>query len=106
VLNVRPAAADDAERLHALRETSARWLTDRGIRQWEPGEVSLATVRAQAAAGEWFLDREDGQLRAALRFLWSDPEIWGADAGRAGYVHGLMVDRAYAGVGLGAALLA
>jgi hypothetical protein len=56
VLDVQPARAEDVACLHDLREATARWLTERGIRQWHPGEVSLATVRAQVSAGEWFFE--------------------------------------------------
>ena len=96
---------DDAPHLHALRESAARWLEERGIDQWHPGEVGLATFRAQIAAGEWFVDRLDGTVRAALRLLWADPEFWGARPDDAGYVHGLVIDRRHAGEGLGASSL-
>jgi protein-tyrosine phosphatase len=105
VLDLQPAVAEDAPDLHALREAAARWLLDRGIDQWRPGEIGLATFSAQTAAGEWFVDRLEGSIRAALRFLWADPQFWGPRPDDAGYVHGLMIRRRHAGEGLGAAAL-
>ncbi|MGZ4658156.1 MAG: GNAT family N-acetyltransferase [Blastococcus sp.] len=43
--------------------------------------------------------------RAACRLVWSDVAVWGERPGDAGYVHGLVVDRAHAGTGLGRHLL-
>lgn len=53
-LPVAPVLAQlaDAEPLLALREAAAAWLAARGIRQWEPGEVTLRQVEGQVAAGE------------------------------------------------------
>jgi GNAT superfamily N-acetyltransferase len=105
VLDLQPAVAGDAHDLHALREAAARWLQERGVDQWRPGEVDRATFGAQIAAGEWFVDRLGGSVRAAVRLLWTDPQFWGARPDDAGYVHGLMIDRRHAGEGLGAASL-
>ena len=40
-----------------------------------------------------------------MRLMWSDPAIWRHDDAFAGYVHGLVIDRAHAGQGLGRHLL-
>jgi ribosomal protein S18 acetylase RimI-like enzyme len=105
VLELQPAVPGDAEALSAMREAAARWLVERGIRQWQPGEVDIGTVREQIEAGEWFLHRRAGRVLVALRFLWSDPAFWGEQPDDAAYVHGLMIDRRHAGEGLGAAAL-
>lgn len=47
----------------------------------------------------------DGPLVGALRLIWSDPCIWPDQDHRAGYVHGLVIDRNEAGTGLGASML-
>ena len=62
-----PALPRDAEELHALREAAAQWLVDRGIRQWQPGEVDVGTIRAQIEAAEWFVHRRTARVLAALR---------------------------------------
>jgi ribosomal protein S18 acetylase RimI-like enzyme len=105
VLHLQPAVAQDAPDLRALRDAAAGWLQERGIDQWRPGEVSLATFTAQIASGEWFVHRPGGAVRAALRFLWTDPQFWGPRPDDAGYVHGLVIDRRHAGEGLGVAAL-
>jgi len=99
------AQLTDAEPVFALREAAAAWLVGRGIRQWEPGEVTLQQVRAQVVAGEWFVVRYGRSVVGALRLLWEDEEMWGPQPPDAAYVHGLVVDRGYAGLGLGRALL-
>lgn len=88
-----------------MREAAAHWLVERGIRQWQPGEMGVGIIRAQIAAGEWFVHRRAGDVIAALRFLWADPAFWGDQPDDAAYVHGLMIDRRHAGEGLGAAAL-
>jgi len=95
----------DAEPVLALREAAAAWLAGRGIRQWEPGEVTLQQVRGQAGAGEWFVVRSGRSVVGALRLLWDDEQAWGWRPPDAAYVHGLVVDRAHAGLGWGRALL-
>jgi ribosomal protein S18 acetylase RimI-like enzyme len=105
VLELQPAVPGDAEDLLALREAAARWLVERGIRQWFPGEVASGTIRQEIQAGEWFLHRRAGGVHVALRFLWSDLFFWGDQPDDAAYVHGLMIDRRHAGEGLGAAAL-
>lgn len=105
VIDPEPAGSADGPRLVALREEAAQWLTDRGITQWAPGEVGLAEVANQLATGEWFVLRREGRVVAAVRLLFSDESVWGPHSGGAVYVHGLVVDRAAAGQGLGAALL-
>ena len=105
VADLTSAVADDADELHALREAAARWLVGQGVRQWQPGEVDIRTIRRQIEGGEWFVHRRTGRLLAALRFLWSDPLFWGEQPDDAAYVHGLVIDRRHAGEGLGAGAL-
>jgi ribosomal protein S18 acetylase RimI-like enzyme len=101
----------DAAILLALRDAAARWQVGNGIVQWSPGEVDLAEIMAQIAADQWLVLREHGGdrtgdgVRAACRLIWSDPAVWGEPPEEAGYVHGLVIDRAYAGAGLGRRVL-
>lgn len=96
-----PQRADlaDAEPLLALREAAAAWLTARGVRQWEPGEVTIAEVRGQVQAGEWYVQRDSGigSLVRGLRLLWQDEQVWGPQAPVAAYVHGLVVAERHRG---------
>jgi GNAT superfamily N-acetyltransferase len=105
-VHLRTATPDEAPAILALRTAAERWLADRGIEQWHPGEITLAGVTSQARAGEWHLASDNGVACATLRLLWSDPLWTGIGTQRpAVYVHGLVIDRAYAGQGLGARLL-
>lgn len=103
-LDLRPARADDAAALVALRDACARWQLSRGVVQWAPGEVSVDRVAAQVASGEWYVHARDGRPAAAIRILEEDRLVW-PDGLPAGYLHGFMVDRSLAGAGLGAAVL-
>lgn len=98
------ADASDAAVLLQLRDDAARWLHERGIKQWAPGDVSLAQLAAQAGSGEWYLLRGEEPL-AAVRLLRDDPLFWEEQAERpALYVHGLVTSRT-APPGTGAGLL-
>jgi len=99
------AETADAEHLLALREAAAAWLAARGVRQWEPGEVTLDEIRRQIEAGQWHVLRENGSPVAALRLLWQDDDVWGPQPPDAAYVHGLVVAEQRRGAGIGAGLL-
>ncbi len=99
------ASPSDANSIWQLRCQREEWLAARGIDQWRPGEVPVSTVQDQVQRREWHVVRQDGEVIAALRVLWADPDFWGPDDGAAVYVHGLMVDVDHAGAHLGSALL-
>ncbi len=101
-----PARSADSSALLALREAAAVWLAERGIRQWQPGQVSLRHVQDQVADGQWHAVRNSSAVIGALRLLWDDEQMWGPQPSDAAYVHGLVIDRRYAGTGLGRPMLA
>ena len=83
------------------------WLAERGIIQWRPREVSVEQVEQQISRGDSLL-RETGSSRGfvgALRLIWSDPVVWPDSNERAGYVHGLVIDREFSGTSMGERLL-
>lgn len=106
-MDIRPASADDAAVILELRHAAEDWLLEREIDQWRPREVPLAAIEQQVADGEFFVvsSAASNTTVGALRLLWSDPEFWGDDDGRAAYVHGLVIDRRFAGRGLGRDML-
>lgn len=107
VLSIEQATQQDARSVLALRHSLEAWLEARNVEQWGRGEIELGELERQVAANEWHVVRSpSGHLRAALRLLWSDEPVWREQNALAVYVHGLMVNRADAGLGLGAALLA
>lgn len=97
------ATESDLHDLVLLRDNNARWQQERGIEQWNVGEVTEADFAAQAERGELFVMHHDSQLVGAVRITFTDPMTWPDVADAAGYVHGLMT--ASRGTGLGAELL-
>ncbi|CAM5374951.1 N-acetyltransferase domain-containing protein OS=Streptomyces fumanus OX=67302 GN=GCM10018772_70330 PE=4 SV=1 [Streptomyces fumanus] len=104
-----PAEEADLPRLIKFRADASAWLQDLGTDQWAkpfPADHILGSIRR----GEVFMIRETPRADAAATItldrdadtrLWTSEEI----AEPALYVHKLAVDRAYAGMGLGSALL-
>ncbi len=109
---VAPARPDDLHTLIRFRNDASRWLAARGIDQWSahwPSEDLMAEgMLRNIQAGETFLVWDGAVPAATITLdrsprpgLWTEAEI----AEPALYAHKLTVDRAYAGVGLGAELL-
>ncbi len=100
------ATAADAATLVALYDEAGTWLMARGLRQWQPGWYTTAMALDSLRTGhEVYLVRRAGEPVGKLTLQWDDTEMWGERPPDAGYVHGLCVSRAVAGLGLGAALL-
>ncbi|ALG15172.1 GNAT family N-acetyltransferase [Kibdelosporangium phytohabitans] len=96
---IERAVAGDVPEILRIRRAAEDWLAAAGIRQWEPGWLTAEAVSAEIAGGEWQVARDGATLAGALRLLWSDEQVWQADNAFAGYVHGLVVDRRYTGLG-------
>jgi GNAT superfamily N-acetyltransferase len=99
------ARAEDADVLMDMFEEAARWLTGRGIVQWEPGSFDRRPLLGSIARGEVYVARLDGQIAATLTLQWEDRETWGDMPPDGAYVHGFVVRRAYGGQGLGRRML-
>ncbi|MEU8899005.1 GNAT family N-acetyltransferase [Nocardia sp. NPDC048505] len=99
------AGPEDAADIAGLRDRLAQWMVDNGIAQWLPGEYSADLVAGEVERGEWYVWREGGELIAAVRLIWRDPDFWGADDAEAGYIHGLMVAPEQRGRELGARII-
>jgi hypothetical protein len=65
---------------------------------WRPGDVGESAMAAKAAAGQLLGRPARWSAPSSCR---SDEAIWGADAGDAGCVQNLVIDRVYAGTGPG-----
>lgn len=105
-LTVRPATAADVPALHRIRVEAEDWLAGRGIEQWGRGHLPAEAIGRQVDDGQWHVGEVAGVLVGGLRLLPTDEEVWQADHVVAAYVHGLTIDRRFAGCGLGARLLA
>ena len=104
-LDLEPATTADTARLMELRDEAARWLLDRGIEQWRPGEFPTERMRSWVEARVVHALRDQDQLAGCVSVLWDDPEIWGSDDQDAGYIHLLIVHHNRRGRGLGDQLL-
>ena len=108
-LTILPATPDDAETINRLFYEAAAWLHSRGIHQWDavwpPAESHQAATRERIARGWSYLARRGAQVAGTLTLQPADPKLWGEDVDAALYVHGLAISRAYAGQGVGRAML-
>lgn len=106
---LRVADVSDRSAVFGLLESAAAWLRERNIDYWqnwlEPPTHHVRWVDDGLAAGEFRVLESDGQVIGCVRIQGSDPLFWGEDAGPAGYVHSLTVDRSRAGCGIGARTL-
>ena len=103
IRSIERATADDIREIKRLREEAAEWLQAQGIDQWDvdhhpPSEFYLRRIEA----GTSWIMRVDGQTVGTVTVQWADPDTWGDEAGNAGYILGLIVDRRFAGLGFGA----
>jgi ribosomal protein S18 acetylase RimI-like enzyme len=103
-LEVRRAEPDDLDEVVSILSEAARWLLERGIRQW-PDPFPRDRAAALLERGSFYLASVDGEPVATFALLWEDRAFWGEQPPDAGYVHAIAVRRAYAGRGLGERLL-
>ncbi|WP_068613434.1 GNAT family N-acetyltransferase [Paenibacillus tuaregi] len=123
------AEIGDAEAVQGLMLATARWLHSKGSTQWggllkghDDHNVPAAIDRGEVIL---FRNREDGKL-AGMVLLQQQPSAWDrelwelgpeaaedynnpdhqGDPGTSIYLHRLMVNRSYAGTGLGRSILA
>lgn len=104
-LAVRSATLEDAPCLRALRNELARWMRRKGIQQWLPGEVSVEWIELCILCGVVDVVSDDDRLVGSVTVVWDDPSIWGKQSEPAGYIHMLMLDRSFAGYGIGRSIL-
>jgi ribosomal protein S18 acetylase RimI-like enzyme len=103
-LEVSRATPEELETVVGILSECARWLVERGIRQW-PDPFPAGRVAELLEEGSFYLARLDGEDVATFALLWSDPTFWGERPTDAGYVHAVAVRRGYAGRGIGRALI-
>jgi GNAT superfamily N-acetyltransferase len=105
-LRVAAATVDHAPAVRELRNDLARWMLQRRIEQWTPGEMSLEWIETCISLGAVHVITLDEQLVGSVTVVWADPFVWAEPAEPAGYVHMLMVDRRFCGHGIGRSILA
>ena len=111
--HIRRATRHDLDTVIGLIDDAAEWLrgknTDQWAEPWPDREARDNRVRMGIEAGQtWILFAEDGTAAATISAghegnpkLWSELEL----PDRAVYVQRLVINREYAGIGLGAQLI-
>jgi protein-tyrosine phosphatase len=99
------ATTAETDPLIEIHEDVARWLWSLGIHQWEPGTFPRDRLIARIERGEVYIVRLDGIPVGMAILQEADEDTWGARPDDALYLHGLRVLRAYAGQGIGHAIL-
>ncbi|MGH8986711.1 MAG: GNAT family N-acetyltransferase [Acidimicrobiia bacterium] len=104
-LTVVHATVDQSGAVRELRDDLAIWMIERGIEQWRPGDLPLEWVQECVSQGWVYVVLRDDELIGSVTVVWDDPLVWGEQQEPAGYIHMLMVDRQFAGRGIGRAVL-
>ena len=104
-LAVRRAGADDVDALVTLHEDTMRWAFERGFRPSGPPATLRADAEMRLRLHEVYLAELGGAPAATLTIAWDDYGAWSDLPGEAGYVYAFASARAFAGQGVGRALL-
>jgi ribosomal protein S18 acetylase RimI-like enzyme len=100
------AAAGDVLDVAGVLQEAARWITTWRSQLWDPALVGEAFVTPIIARGQMLTARTGGEIAGVMIALPEDPHFWpDRPQGEAVYLHKLAVRRAYAGMGLPAALM-
>ena len=106
---IRPATVDDTAALVETLIEAASWVEGLdGTTMWVEGELAVARVGAEAAAGLFAVAvaEADGSIAGAIRFQLEDQLFWPDLDGRdSAFVHRLAVRRTHAGRGISTELL-
>ena len=104
-LEIREASLADLDVVMSMLEEAARWMVRHGIEGWTPDEISRRRIVELIGSGEMHLAVLDGRPVGTFALQWSDRKTWGRVPDDAGYVHGLVIERDFAGMGLGREVL-
>ena len=94
--DVAIASPRHATAVLGLRDSLARHLLDRGVQQWKPGELPAEWIEDRIAAGSVYVVHRHNQLIGLVTITSDDSLILGEREDLAGYMHLLMIDRAFA----------
>src|SRR5215469_2966687 len=77
-----------------FHESVANWLWNRGIKQWQPGDFTVDTLRQlRENGGKAYIGWASGSPVGGFTLQWQDIEVWGEQELDAGYLHALWVSR-------------
>ena len=97
-----PLAASDVSAAHAIYNRTFDWLTTKGVRQWLLRLDDAAFAKRQAA-GEAFAIHVDGSLAGCVFVPFETIGYYGDELNAVPrwWMHTLVIDRVFAGLGLG-----
>jgi ribosomal protein S18 acetylase RimI-like enzyme len=108
-LSFRNARPDEMERVLLLLKEAALWLREKKIDHWQtwidPAPNFVAWIRSGFDNREFFMVESGGCSIGCFRLQWQDPQFWGLQEDKAGYIHSFTVSRELAGQGIGYQLL-
>ena len=100
------AGPDDALAVAEVIQEAARWIATWRSQLWDPALLGESFAAPFIARGEMLTARISGQIAGVMILEPEDPLFWpDRPLGEAAYLHKLAVRRAYAGMGLPAALI-
>jgi GNAT superfamily N-acetyltransferase len=105
-LAVIRATGERATSVLELRGDLAKWMLEHDVAQWRPGELPLEWIQTCVSEGWVYVVPLGERVIASVTVVWDDPLMWRELPEPAGYIHMLMVDRDFAGHGIGRSLLA
>jgi len=103
-VNVRPAKPPDAPVAAEILDEATAYVRTLGFEQW-PVPFPQEELAHRIDRGELYMVDVDGETAATLTLLRDDPAFWGERSADAVYLHKLALRRAFAGRGLGAAIV-
>jgi GNAT superfamily N-acetyltransferase len=103
-VNVRPATPADVPVAAEILDEATAYVRTLGFAQW-PVPFPQDELTHRIERGELYMVDVDGETVATLTLLWDDPAFWGERPPDAVYLHKLAVRRAFAGRGIGAAVV-
>ena len=105
-VEIRQAAAADADVIEAMLLEAARWVDALGVVMWEEGELGAERIAREIAEGQFFIANVDGIAAGMVRFQLADLQFWpDIRQDDSAFVHRLVVRRAFKGRGTSTALL-
>ncbi len=105
-LRIAPAQEKDLDTVLGILDEAAEWLASKGIPGWwRAGSFSREAFLDQIRLGEVYIARLGREAVGTITLQWTDRVFWKEAPPDAGYAHKLAVRRAYAGRGLGLAML-
>ncbi|MDB5495867.1 MAG: hypothetical protein JWP86_3204 [Phenylobacterium sp.] len=105
-LEIGPAAPADTPEIAEVLQAAARWIETWRGRLWDPGLLGEDFVAPIVARGEFLVARTEGEIAGVAIVQPEDALFWpDKPPGEAGYLHKLVIRRAYAGQGVSRALI-